>query len=348
MSIDLTTNYGGLTLCSPLIVGACPLNIQEPMRVAIASAGAGAIVLPSLFQEEVLRWNQQMGRKLTDAESRLLESATNRPATNGFTDAETYLDLVRQACAQSAIPVIPSLNGASVSQWVDFAGQLQEAGAAGIELNIHRNSPEQYESARAIEDSIVDAVETLDESISIPLFVKLDREFTSMSHLAARLLSGTQGLVLFGREPQIDIALDDLTIHANWSLTPPGSITSTLASIMRVHSYCPAISLAASGGISSASDVIKALLAGADVAMVTSAVYREGPDVIRTYLDGLRVFLERHQIQSVRDLRSQRPIEFSSEAQRSGYKKALTSKLSAEETQTASPTITGDRFGHPI
>ncbi|MCA9137001.1 MAG: hypothetical protein KDB00_09585 [Planctomycetales bacterium] len=347
MSIDLTTNYGGLTLCSPLIVGACPLNSQEPMRVAIATAGAGAIVLPSLFQEEVLRWNQKTGRHLTDAESRLLESSTRRSATNGFTDAESYLSLVRQACASSAIPIIPSLNGASVSQWVDFAAEIQNAGAAGIELNIHRNSPEQYGSAREIEDSIVEAVATLDESISIPLFVKLDREFTSMSHLATRLLSGTQGLVLYGRAPDIDIALDDLAIHVNWSLTPPGSITTTLASIMRVHAYCPAISLAASGGISSSSDVIKALLAGADVAMVTSAVYREGPDVIRTYLDGLRVFLERHHIQSVRDLRAQRPIEFSSEDQRRSYKQALTSKLSAEETQTATPTIIGDRFGHP-
>ena len=348
MSTNLTTNYGGLTLSSPVVVGACPLAAQEQMRVAMASAGAGAIVLPSLFQEEVLRWNLKLGKTLTGDEQRVVETARRDPSESACTDAESYLSLVRQACSQSSVPIIPSLNGASVSHWVDFAGELQEAGAAGIELNIHRAAPENYDSAREIEDSIVDAVGVLDDSISIPLFVKLGREFTSMSHLAARLLSGTQGLVLFGRAPEIDITLDDLQLQVNWGLTPPGSITATLASILRVHAYCPAMSLAACGGISSPSDVIKALLAGADVAMVTSAIYREGPDVIRTYLDGLRVFLQRHQIPSVRELRASRPIEFSSDQQRRDYREALTSRLSAEETQTESPTITGDRYGHPV
>jgi dihydroorotate dehydrogenase (fumarate) len=348
MDTELTTNFGGLTLRSPIIVGACPLTAQEPIRIAIASAGAGAIVLPSIFQEEILRWNQQIGIKLNCEETRLVETSERDPSGTAYTDAESYLALVRHACSQSSIPIIASLNGTTVNRWIDFAGQVQAAGAAAIELKMHRHPPEHYEGAREIEDSIVDAVQCLGASISIPVFVKLGRDFTSISHLATRLLSGTQGLVLFGRSPQVDITLDDLQLRVNWGLTPPGSITQALASLMRVHAYCPAMPLAASGGISSACDVIKVLLAGADVAMVTSAIYREGPDVIRTYLDGLRVFLTRHQIASVQDLRGQRPIEFSSEDQRNSYKAAITSRLAGEATRTQSPTIRGDRYGHTV
>jgi dihydroorotate dehydrogenase (fumarate) len=148
--------------------------------------------------------------------------------------------------------------------------------------------------------------------------------------------------------PDTDISLDDLQLCTRWRMSPPGSITENLASIMRVHAYCPAMSLAASGGISSSSDVIKVLLAGADVAMVTSAIYREGPNVIRNYLDGLRVFLQRHQVPSVRELRQRRPIPFSDEQQRRDYRNALSSRLSGEDVQASAPTMTGDRFGHPV
>lgn len=348
MNAQLTTNYGGLELSSPVVVGACPLTAQEPMRLAMASAGAGAIVLPPLFQEEVLRWNQKVGAKLTEHECELARRADPFTLGNDFADAECYLKLVSQACAQSPIPVIASLNGSSASHWVDIAGKLQEAGAAAIELNIHRDPPGRYASATEIEDGIVAAVQLLDQAVSIPVMVKLSREFTSVSHLAVRLLSGTQGMVLFGRCPELDISLDDMQLRVRWGLTPPGSITQTLASIMRVHAYCPAMSLAANGGISSACDVIKVLLAGADVAMITSAIYREGPDVIRNYLDGLRVFLERHQVSSVRELRERRPIVFDDEQQRADYKRALSMRFSSEQTQTEPPTMTGDRFGHPV
>lgn len=347
MSLDLTTNYGGLILPSPLVVGACPLTAQDPMRVAMATAGAGAIVLPSLFQEELLRRNRRAGRLQSDGETRQVDLAAYDPFETRFTDAESYLRLVRHACSQSPIPIIASLNGAMVRPWIDFAAELQSAGASAIELSLHRNPPEHYESARAIEETIIDAVGQLSGAISVPLFVKLGHEFTSMGHLATQLLSGAQGLVLFGRTPQTDITLDDMEVKSQWRLTPPGSIVGALDLIMRVHAHCPAMPLAASGGISSPSDLIKTLLAGADVAMVTSAIYRESPDVIRTYLDGLRVFLSRHRIQSIAELRRQRPIEFSSDEQRRAYKAALTTKLTAEQTQIAAASIRGDRFGHP-
>ncbi len=348
MNAQLSTNYGGLALSSPVVVGACPLTAQPSMRFAIASAGAGAIVLPSLFEEEILLSHQKSGFSLDDRESELARIALDCPSDYGFSDPERYLNLVQQACGDSPIPVIASLNGSTASRWVDFAGKLQQAGAAGIELHIHRAPPHCYSNAREVEDAIVEAVQTLDQNVSIPVFVKLGREYTSLSHLAARLLSGTQGMVLHGRVPDTDISLDDLQLCTRWRMSPPGSITENLASIMRVHAYCPAMSLAASGGISSSSDVIKVLLAGADVAMVTSSIYREGPNVIRNYLDGLRVFLQRHQIPSVRELRQRRPIPFSDEQQRRDYRNALASRLSGEDVQASAPTMTGDRFGHPV
>jgi dihydroorotate dehydrogenase (fumarate) len=348
MDTELTTHYGGLTLRSPIIVGACPLTAQASMRVAMASAGAGAIVLPSLFQEEVLQWRKQIGRSLNAEEARLAEAGSFTPSNSVPSDPAGYLKLVADASSQLPIPVIASLNGEAVNQWIDFAGELQQAGAAAIELNFHRAPPDRYVGPREIEDSLDQAVRSLHESISVPLFVKLGSEFTSMSHLAARLRPLAHGLVLFGRSPEVDICLDDLRIRFNWGLTPPGSITQYLGAIMRVHGFCPGISIAATGGISSASDVIKSLLAGADVAMITSAIYREGPDVIRSYLDGLRVFLTRHQIQSVTELCSQRPLAFSTDEQRRDYKEALASRLAADASQARTPSIQGDRYGHPV
>jgi len=348
MNAQLATNYGGLSLASPIVVGGCPLTAQHSMRLAIASAGAGAIVLPSLFQEEVLLWNQKSGVRLSEHENELARIADTLPAEAAFTDADKYLKLVEHACGESPIPIIASLNGASASRWVDIAGQIQQAGAAGIELQIHRDPPQRYRNSAEIEDSIVEAIQLLDQAVSIPVFVKLGREYTSVSHLAVRLISGTQGMVLYGRVPDTDIALDDMQLCTRWQLTPPGSITQILASLMRVHAHCPAMSLAASGGIGSSSDVIKVLLAGADVAMVTSAIYREGPNVIRSYLDGLRVFLHRHQIPNVRELRERRPIPFDDEQQRRDYRQALSSKISSEQSQSSPASITGDRFGHPV
>jgi len=347
MNTQLSTNYGGLELVSPVIVGACPLTAQESMRLAIASAGAGAIVLPSLFQEEVLRWSKKIGVPLNEYDSELARRLDTSPADVAFTDPDAYLRLVEQACGQSPIPVIASLNGFAASHWVDIAGKLQQAGAAAIELQIHRDPPGCYRDPREMEDSIVEAVQLLDQAVSVPVFVKLGREYTSVSHLAVRLLCGAQGMLLYGRVPDTDITLDELKLRTLWQLTPPGSVTQILSSLMRVHAYCPAMSLAASGGISSSSDVIKVLLAGADAAVIASAVYREGPNVIRTYLDGLRVFLQRHQIASVRELREKRPVEFSDEQQRRDYREAISSRLSGESTRDNPPTITGDRYGHP-
>jgi dihydroorotate dehydrogenase (fumarate) len=325
MSIDLTTNYGGLMLKSPIVVGACPMMAQEQARLAVESAGAGAIVLPSLFDEHVKDW-------ILSAQARALGEHTTQ-ADPRWHDGSAYLSFVNRASTQSSIPIIASLNGHKADRWVDYADELEEAGAGAIELSIHHGSVRDFEDPRAIEQQIVTAIREISASLTIPVFVKLSQHYTSVSHLAQELQSGTQGLVLFGRRPNVDVSLDDFRLKSEWGLTSSGSITESLATIMEVHSFCPSMPLAACGGIGNACDVAKAILAGADVAMVTSALYREGVDVIRQLVDGLRQFMKANQMRTMQDLVMHRPLQFATDQERANYIKALSSRPTLEHTQ---------------
>lgn len=331
MSVDLTTRYGRLKLDSPVVIGACPMTGDEQIRSALESAGAGAIVLPSLFQEQVILWNEKNGHDQTPAEQRVL-ARSKRTRLDAFCDdADTYLSIVNRATVLSSIPIIASLNGEIGGNWLDFAGELQEAGAAAIELNVRTAPPSEYDSPRMIEDMITELVSTVGKSVTVPVYVKLGHEFTSLSHLARRLLSGAQGMVLFSRTPDVDIDLENIQLKTTWGLTQGGSVSQWLHSIMKVHAYCPAMPLAVCGGIASASDAVKVLLAGADVAMLTSAIYREGPSVIRAITDGLLLYMEQRNWKTMADLHAARPIEFSTECDRLDYVKALASRPIANE-----------------
>ncbi|TWU55255.1 beta/alpha barrel domain-containing protein [Rubripirellula reticaptiva] len=344
MTIDLTTRYGSLTLASPIIVGACPLTSQDQTRVAIESAGAGAIVLPSLFEEQIVHWNQTRGIELSERELQLSQRSERMQDYSTCKDADTYLAIVNRASAQLNIPVIASLNGESDGNWLDFAGEVEEAGAAAIELAVHHSDGLIDAGPREIEESLVRLVVSINNAISIPLFLKLEREYTSVAHLARHLVSGCQGLVLYGRKPNVEICLDSLTVRHSWGLTEPGSIVGSLGSIMRVHASCPAMSLAACGGIGTVEDVIRALLAGADAVMVTSELYRNGPDVIRSLVDGLVEYMDHNGIQSIHELQTKRPLEFSSEDERVAYTKALSSRVAFPGSGDLD--LHGDRFGH--
>ncbi|EMI56056.1 dihydroorotate dehydrogenase-like protein [Rhodopirellula sallentina] len=347
MFSHLHTDFGGLRLTSPVIVGACPMNTNEQTRIAMQDAGAGAIVLPSLFEEQVIQWSVEIGRRLTDRERKILEMSNQSRHHWACPDAKSYLALVNRASSMLSIPVIASLNGFTAGGWMDFAGELQEAGASAIELNVYHSRAKEYSSAAEIETTILDAVRDVNAAITIPLFVKLGRNFTSIPHLARQLLSGAQGMVLHGRAPSVDICLDTLKLSSRWRLTSTETETSNLDTLMQVHGFCPAMPLAASGGIGHPDHLIKALLAGADVAMITSAIYREGPDVIRTLLDGLTVFLDRHRLTNLRDLQTTRPLEFTDDEERAAYISALTQRLDKIESEHATPVLHCDRWGHP-
>ncbi len=331
MNVSLKTNYGGLSLDSPVIVSACPMSLNEQSRLDMQLAGAGAIILPSLFEEQVISWTMALGRHVTEREKGILAGSTRTRPSWAVDDAESYLALVNCASSTCSVPIIASLNGFSAGGWTDFAGELQEAGASAIELNVHPTRTRGYSGSSEIERTVLDSVREVKSAITIPLFVKLGRNFTSIPHLACQLLSGAQGIVLHGRGPTMDICLDNLKLTSRWKLTSPDDPCELLDTLMQVHSFCPAMPLAASGGICHADHLIKSLLSGADVAMVTSSLYREGIGVIGTLLEGLTAFMKHHSMKDLNDLQRRRPIEFSSEEERNTYITALSAHIHSGE-----------------
>ncbi|WP_442505424.1 dihydroorotate dehydrogenase [Novipirellula sp. SH528] len=348
MTLDLSTNFGGLKLRSPIIVGSCPLTANTQNRIAMESAGAGAVVLPSLFEEHVIAWRIRNGDSATQREKRLLDGTTGMTRKALVPCVETYLAMLNRASVQSNIPVIASLHGGTDGNWLDFAGELQDTGADAIELNVHHRPDSDYDEPRELEDQVVELVRTIRASISVPLFLKLHREYTAVSHLARRLVSGVQGLVLYARDPEINIALDSFKLQTTWGLSVPGVISPTLRALMSVYGHCPAMPLAGNGGIGRPEDVIKTLLAGADAAMVVSAVYREGPDIIRTMLDGLTQFMECHRIGSLNELQAKRPMEFSSEEDRRNTIEGLSPRPGSIGIANGEHVIRSDKWGHPV
>ncbi|EMB18383.1 dihydroorotate dehydrogenase-like protein [Rhodopirellula europaea] len=346
MTSRLNTQFGGLSLRSPVIVGASPLSMNERTRLAMEEAGAGAIVLPSLFEEQVIDWSWNHGRQLTPKERSILGQSDRTKHHWVCPDGDSYLALVNRASSLQDIPIIASLNGYTAGGWMDFAGELEEAGASAIELNVHHSGAREDGSSTEIETMILDSIRDVNSAITVPLFVKLSSNFTSLPHLARQLLSGAQGMVLHGRAPKVDICLDTLRLASRWRISSAEEGIDSLDTLMQVHSCCPAMPLAACGGVGTADHLIKVLLAGADAAMVTSAIYREGASVIQTMLQGLVSFMEKRDMQSLQDLKLRRPLEFSSDEERTAYIAALTAHLRKEDpSSTETEAVRREAFG---
>ncbi len=329
----LRSHYGGLVLNSPLIVGACSMTLNDQSRRQMEQAGAGAIVLPSLFEEQIA-----------------VPGATKsgeRKSQWGCPDVETYLSVIERARADQSIPVIASLNGGTDGDWIDFASELEAAGASAVEFNLQPSYRQEIETAADREANILAAVGRMKASLTIPLHVKLQSGFTSLPHISMQLLSGCQGLVLFGRQPELDIHLDTSKLVSRWNLTPPDA-QPDLRPLMQVHGSCPAMPLAASGGINHAEHLIKCLLAGADVGMVTSAIYRKGPEVIQWLLEGVEAYLQSHKIDDLGELRMRRPLQFSREEDRSSYMTALASHLNVPIDDIRTPAVSGRAAGQTV
>lgn len=345
MSFELTTVYGGLKLRNPIVVGSCPLTSNEQIRRGLEKAGAGAIVLPSLFEEQIFLWNKRNRIDAVAGEEELRDKAERSAVDTDSFNGDTYLACAKRARAQSSIPILASLNGACTEGWVEFARALQETGVDGIELNLCAGPACNFSCAADIETSLVDSVAKVERAVDLPVFVKIERMYTSLGHLARRLLSGAQGIVLFGRQPDVNICLDNFDLKTGWDLSVEGSVVQILGHLMQVHTMCPAMPIAACGGIGTSEDLIKVLLAGADIGMVTSAIYRDGADVIRSLSDGLTRFMEQHHFRCMADMQAARPLSFDSAQQRIAYVKALTARLEKQPI-TAPHVVHGDLWGH--
>jgi dihydroorotate dehydrogenase (fumarate) len=307
--MKLDTSYLGLKLRNPLVASAGPMTQTAERVERLAAAGVGAVVLPSLFEEQI--------RAEADRDERLAEVGIDSfaEAMSYLIDPDAsiwprqYLDLIERAAAYG-VPVVASLNGSSPGGWTGYAHAMQQAGASAIELNIYYlppdpppTSPTPFVSGREAEQRYIDILTMVKGVVSVPVAVKLTPYFSSFGEMAVRLdRAGADGLVLFNRFMQTDINPDTLTISSGFQLSRPAEATPARSWIARLRGHVEA-SLAASTGVETADDVVAYLLAGADVVMTTSALLRHGAGHVAVLLDGLTAWMRRKGFGSLEEIR---------------------------------------------
>ena len=329
MSVNLSTQYLGLKLKNPLVVSACPWTEKVDIVKRLEAAGAAAVVMPSLFEEQIAHEESEINRLHETGADSFAEAHNYFPDLGDYrTGPESYLDRIGELKNAVSIPVFASLNGVTTGGWVDHARRIQEAGADGLELNIYYIPTDPGITGPEVEDQYVDLVAAVRQAITIPLAVKIGPFFSSMPNMAQRLVdAGANGLVLFNRFLQPDIDLDALTVRAELELSTERELRLPLRWIAILHQRIKA-SLAATRGVTSADDALKLLLAGADVAMVCSVLLKRGPEHLSTILQGVREWLEEKEYESVDQMKGsmdQMNCPDPSAFERANYMKALLS-----------------------
>jgi dihydroorotate dehydrogenase (fumarate) len=329
MTVDLRTDYLGLHLRSPLVASASPLTGETATARRIEDAGIGAIVMPSLFEEEILNEEIELNRSLEEGTEQFAEALDYFPEVAGFADAgERYLRRLEAIKHQASVPVIASLNASSAGGWVRYAKRMADAGADGLELNVYRLVTDAHRDAADMEAADLALIAAVRAAVTIPLAVKLSPYYTAMADFAARVVAqGADGLVLFNRFYQPDLDLDALEVVNRLELSHAWELRLPLRWIAVLRPQLgPGVALAATSGIHSGTDALKALMVGADVAMMTSALLRQGPEHVRTVEAELRAWMVEHEYESVAQLRgsvSQTAVADPGAFDRANYMKTL-------------------------
>jgi dihydroorotate dehydrogenase (fumarate) len=302
--IDLSTKYLGLNLRSPLVVSASPLSRDVEGICRLEEAGASAVVLYSLFEEQLRQEESDLDYHLAVGTESFAESLTYFPQASEFqTGPEGYLNHIRKAKSAAQIPIIASLNSSTPGGWTKFAGEIERAGADAIECNIYYIPTDPKLTAADIENTYIDIVKAVKSTVTIPVSVKLSPFFSNMANMAHRLDdAGADALVLFNRFYQPDIDLEELEIRPNVLLSTPQALRLPLTWIGILHGHLKA-QLAATGGVHGAEDVIKLLMVGADVTMMCSSLMRHGVNHLRHVERELRDWMEEHEYESVAQMR---------------------------------------------
>ena len=324
--MDLTTKYLGLTLRSPLVASASPIARTVQGVEHLADAGVGAIVLPSLFEEQVRREAERDARLAEAGTESFAESLSYLPGTGGDGGPRRYLDLLGRAIGAVDVPVIASLNGVTAGGWTDYAIAMEEMGAAAIELNVYYLPTDPRMPGRDVEQRYVDILTTVKAAVNIPVAVKLGPFFSSAGEVAVRLdRAGADGLVLFNRFMQTDIDPETLTVSTGLTLSNPAEAALPRSWIARLRGLVGA-SLAATTGVETAADVAAYQLAGADVVMTTSSLLRHGPGHAAVLIDGLSEWLKRKGFSTVDDVRGLLAVPAGAQGsafERAGYLAAI-------------------------
>ncbi len=303
---DLRTTYLGLELRSPIVASAGPLTGQRETAERLAAAGAGAIVLPSLFEEEIVHEEVELSSVLEAGSEHFPEALDYFPRLPVIDSVlDRYLATIGELKEALDIPVIASLNGTTSGGWVDYAQMLADAGADALELNVYRLAADPAHGAADVEAGDLRLIADVVAAVDLPVAVKLGPYYTALANFARGVAAtGAEGLVLFNRFYQPDLDVDTRDVMPRIELSQPWELRLPVRWIAILRPVLgPAISLAATSGVHSGHDVAKALLVGADVAMTTSALLRHGPQHLATVEAELRAWMADHEYESVTELR---------------------------------------------
>ncbi len=304
MALDLSTTYLGLKLANPIMPGASPLVDNLDRVKALEDAGASAIVLHSLFEEQIDREMKAEYAHLRRHEDVFAEAANFFPESDDYAlGPQEYLEHIRKVKESCKLPLIASLNGTQIGGWVEYANLIQQAGADALELNLYYLATDGAVSGEEVETDVLEIVRTVKAGVKIPVAVKLSPFFSSMAHLAKEVeLNGADGLVLFNRFYQPDIDLEALEVIPKLDLSSPEELRLRLRWLAILFGQVK-IPMACTGGVHSAADVTKAILAGASVVQVVSAILKHNPAAIGTMLDGLKRWMEEKEYESIAQMR---------------------------------------------
>jgi dihydroorotate dehydrogenase (fumarate) len=329
--MDLSTDYLGLHLKNPLVASASPLSRQVDRVRELEDAGIGAVVMFSLFEEEIRHESLQLHHYLEHGTQSFAEALDYFPDHESYdVGPDAYLEHLRQLKAAVGIPIIGSLNGTSLGGWIEYARRIEEAGADALELNVYYIPTEITTTSQDVEQLYLDILREVKRCVGIPVAVKLSPYFSAMAHMAQQLdWNGADGLVLFNRFYQPDIDLESLRAFPHVLLSTPQALRLPLRWIAILYGQISA-DLAATSGVHSHEDVLKVLMAGAKVAMMASALLKHGPGHVRQLLHQLGDWMEEHEYESVRQLQgsmSQRHCANPTAFERANYLKALSTYI---------------------
>jgi dihydroorotate dehydrogenase (fumarate) len=326
---DLSTTYLGLSLRNPLVASASPLSEEVGNIRRMEDAGAAAVVLPSLFEEHVTLESHHLDHYLSHGTESFAESLTYLPDMQRYNlGPDGYLEHVRRAKAAVGIPVIGSLNGVSRGGWTSYAKRIQEAGADALELNVYYIPTDPEMTGAQVEERYVELAREVKAAVTIPVAVKLGHSFTALANMARRLDdAGVDALVLFNRFYQPDFDLDTLEVTPHLTLSSSYEVLLRLHWVAILYGHIDA-DLAVTGGVHTAQDVLKGMMAGARVAMITSALLKHGIELLRVIRANLVAWIEAHEYASIRQMQgsmSYRSVTDPTAFERANYMRVLSS-----------------------
>ncbi len=327
--VDLNTSYLGLSLKNPVVASASPISKKLDGIRKLEDAGASAVVMYSLFEEQIVHESLALDHFLNRGTDTYAESLTYFPDLQHYNvGPEEYLEMIRKAKAAVNIPIIGSLNGVSTGGWIDYAKRIEEAGADALELNVYYIATDINLTSQELEQNYVDLVKDVRNQVKIPLAVKLSPHFTALPNLSHRLIqAGANGLVLFNRFLQPDLDIETLEVTPNLILSNSNELRLPLRWVAILYGRIQA-DMALTTGVHTAQDVLKSIMAGASTTMLASALLTHGVKRISEILNDIQMWMETFEYQSIQQMKgsmSQRAVAEPAAFERANYMKALSS-----------------------